>query len=60
MKLPPGASVHGTVKDENGQPVAGAGISFRAGADRDASDYVKSNAQGRYRFDYLCHLPLSA
>lgn len=54
MKLPPGASVQGIVQDETGRPVAGVGINLYTAADRsENSDYVKSNAEGRYRFDYL-------
>jgi RNA polymerase sigma factor (sigma-70 family) len=54
MKLPPGASVQGIVKDENGRPVSGVAINLYLPDNRsENSDYAKSDAQGRYRFDYL-------
>jgi hypothetical protein len=57
MKLAPGASVQGTVKDETGKPVAKVGINWYASEDyAQPRDYVETDAQGHYRLD---NLPLS-
>jgi protocatechuate 3,4-dioxygenase beta subunit len=57
IKLAPGASVQGTVKDETGKPIAKVGINWYASVDwAQPRDYVETDAQGHYRLD---NLPLS-
>jgi protocatechuate 3,4-dioxygenase beta subunit len=54
MKLAPGGAVQGTVKDDSGLPVAGVGMNVYGGErPGEPLDYVETDAQGRYRFDYL-------
>jgi beta-lactamase regulating signal transducer with metallopeptidase domain/5-hydroxyisourate hydrolase-like protein (transthyretin family) len=54
FKLPPGGSLEGRVRDENGRPLSGVGIN-PYGNERPGHplDYVETDAEGRYRFDYL-------
>ncbi len=54
IELEPGGVLSGTVTDEAGQPLAGAGVSvfpadFRGGQ----TVYLKTDAKGGYRFPYL-------
>jgi hypothetical protein len=54
MKLAPGASLKGTVKDETGKAIAGVGINWYASENwAQPRDYVETDAQGHYRFDNL-------
>ena len=52
--LEPGGSVHGVVKNEDGEPLADVGISvFPADYVGGQIEYMRSDAEGRYRFDFL-------
>jgi hypothetical protein len=52
--LEPGGTVHGVVKSETGEPLADVGISvFPADYQGEQIEYVRSDAEGRYRFDFL-------
>jgi RNA polymerase sigma factor (sigma-70 family) len=54
FKLPPGGAVQGRITDKDGKPVAGVGVNVYGSADSGSPlDYVKTDAQGRYRFDNL-------
>jgi uncharacterized GH25 family protein len=54
MKLQPGGSVTGRVHDENERPLAGVGVNLYVDDQSDVpGDYVETDAQGRYRLDYL-------
>jgi beta-lactamase regulating signal transducer with metallopeptidase domain/protocatechuate 3,4-dioxygenase beta subunit len=53
MKLAAGGAVQGRVRDDKGQPVAKAGINVYKKGSGSPLDYVETDAEGRYRFDYL-------
>ncbi len=54
VELTPGAVLEGTVRDEAGAPVAGAGISvFPADFQGGQIEYLTTDPSGKYRFDYL-------
>ena len=57
FRLAPGGDLEGTIRDPEGKPLAGVGLSAREAGGRFQIDYVKTDAQGRYR---LRNLPLSA
>ena len=50
-----GGWLEGTVKDGEGRPIAGAGLSFRLKAGYEQIEYVETGADGRYR---VANLPL--
>jgi beta-lactamase regulating signal transducer with metallopeptidase domain len=54
MRLPPGGSLEGVVRDKQGQPVSGVGLNVYGSKESGTPlDYVETDAAGRYRFDYL-------
>ncbi len=54
VKLKPGFAVYGTIRDDQGKPVPDVGISaFEAGIRAGQLEYTKTDAEGKYRFDYL-------
>ncbi|QDT21380.1 carboxypeptidase regulatory-like domain-containing protein [Gimesia chilikensis] len=55
VKLKPGFTLYGTVRDEAGKPVPGAGIDARVPGDSSnrSGGYMKTDAKGRYRFETL-------
>ncbi|QDV51181.1 carboxypeptidase regulatory-like domain-containing protein [Gimesia fumaroli] len=55
VKLKPGFTLYGTVRDETGSPVPGAGISARVPGDHTnrAGGYTKTDAKGQYRIESL-------
>ncbi|QEL18873.1 carboxypeptidase regulatory-like domain-containing protein [Limnoglobus roseus] len=54
LRLPPGSGIAGVVRGPDGTPVPGAGLSvFRATHEGGQLAYTKSDADGRYRLDYL-------
>ncbi|HEY3391464.1 MAG TPA: M56 family metallopeptidase [Lacipirellulaceae bacterium] len=63
VELEPGSALFGTITDEAGKPVAGAGFSvFPEDHHGGQIEYLHTDAQGRYRFDFLPvgqHLELS-
>lgn len=55
VKLKPGFTLYGTIHDEAGKPVPGAGISARLPGDHSnrSGGYMKTDARGQYRFEML-------
>jgi beta-lactamase regulating signal transducer with metallopeptidase domain len=54
VELEPGSALFGTITDEAGKPIAGAGFSvFPEGHRGGQIEYLRTDAQGRYRFDFL-------
>jgi hypothetical protein len=53
LKLPPGGSVRGCVTDKDGRPIAGVGINAYPDLNDGTPHVVETDAEGRYRFDYL-------
>jgi protocatechuate 3,4-dioxygenase beta subunit len=54
FELEPACVLFGTVKEEGGKLLAGAGVSvFPANFDGQQIEYVKTDAQGRFRFENL-------
>ncbi|VTR94212.1 regulatory protein blar1 : Probable regulatory protein blaR1 OS=Planctomyces maris DSM 8797 GN=PM8797T_09114 PE=4 SV=1: Peptidase_M56: CarboxypepD_reg: CarboxypepD_reg: CarboxypepD_reg: CarboxypepD_reg [Gemmata massiliana] len=54
LRLPPGSAVAGVVHGPDGKPVPGVGLSaFRATSEGGQLAYTESDANGRYRLDYL-------
>jgi hypothetical protein len=52
--LDPGGSIHGVVRNDASEPLAGVGISvFPADHLGEQIEYMRSDAEGRYRFDFL-------
>ena len=53
-KLVPGVELFGVVRDEAGKGLPGAGISvFPSGLSGQQTEYMSTDADGRYRFEYL-------
>lgn len=55
--LEPGGDIEGVIRDPSGKPMPGVGIGASADGSNRQSDYMTTDAQGRYR---LRHLPRTA
>jgi beta-lactamase regulating signal transducer with metallopeptidase domain/protocatechuate 3,4-dioxygenase beta subunit len=53
MKLAAGGALEGRVRDDKGQPVSGVGVNVYKKGSGSPLDYVETDAEGRYRVDYL-------
>ncbi len=51
--LSQGGAVEGHVRDEEGRPLLGVGVNVNRAAEAGPSDYVKTDVEGRFRFDNL-------